>query len=46
MQAADLTESVGPFLLSSEYANGDDEVSALCTKLASALSDAFGGAGR
>ena len=33
---------MGPFLLSAEYASGDDEVSALCAKLASALGEAFG----
>lgn len=42
---ADLEASVGPFLLSADYAQGDDEVAALCAKLGSALSDAFGGAG-
>ena len=36
---------MGPFLLSSEYAQADDEVAALCSKLAAALSGAFGGAG-
>lgn len=44
-QAADLEASVGPFLLSAEFAQGDEEVTALCGKLASALSGAFGGAG-
>lgn len=44
-QPADLEASVGPFLLSAEFAQGDDEVAALCSKLAGALSGAFGGAG-
>ena len=44
-QVGDLEASVGPFLLSAEYAQADEEVAALCTKLAAALSGAFGGAG-
>lgn len=45
IQAEDLEASVGPFLLSSDFAQGDDEVTALCGKLAAALAGAFGGGG-
>eukprot|EP00624_Nannochloropsis_granulata_P006908 evm.model.NODE_539_length_7914_cov_27.290876.4 len=38
----DLEESVGPFLLSTEYAKDDPEVTDLCVRLSSALSMAFG----
>lgn len=45
MQAEELEGTVGPFLLSSEFAKDDEEVTALCKRLAEALSDANGGAG-
>ncbi|EWM27296.1 abc transporter [Nannochloropsis gaditana] len=38
----DLEASVGPFLLSTEFAKDDAEVSSLCLRLSSALSQAFG----
>ena len=41
-QPQDLEESVGPFLLSTEYAKDDPEVADLCVRLSSALSMAFG----
>ena len=45
VQAEELEGTVGPFLLSSEFAKDDEEVTALCKRLAEALSDANGGAG-
>jgi len=42
LQPDDLEASVGPFLLSMEFAKDDAEVSSLCLRLSSALSQAFG----
>lgn len=42
LQPDDLEASVGPFLLSTEFAKDDAEVSSLCLRLSSALSQAFG----
>jgi len=41
-QPQDLEASVGPFLLSTEYAEDDFEVAELCVRLSSALSVALG----
>ena len=42
VQADDLEAAVGPFLLSTEFAKDDQEVTDLCTKLHTALFQAFG----
>lgn len=42
-QVEEMEGAIGPFLLSSEFAKDDEEVTSLCQKLAEALTELRGG---